>query len=194
MVEVGMVSSLAARRWGSLGSFMAAIAALVGGVSPPIAGAAAHLELRLPDRSVSLPVSNQGGVPHVSLASLAKSLGARLQEGPGGAAALHWEDGRIAFALNRREATTLGGSVTLSGPVRRRGGTLWLPLDGAAAVARERFGTDRVQWDARALRLTVVAPAPQIRELRIGWHPHRLRGGLGRARPLVWAPRAAGGA
>jgi N-acetylmuramoyl-L-alanine amidase len=80
----------------------------------------------------------------------------------------------------------------LAAPPRLRGSILWVPVDAAVLVARERFGADRVRWDPNTRTLTVDGSAPDIRELRIGTHPDRTRVVLEAARPVDWAVTAEG--
>ncbi len=176
-----------ARRIISLGVPAAAAMLLLWALAPRAGAGEPRVELFLPERSVTLPVVSSAGVPSVALKALAGAMGASVQDGAGGGVALSWEGRRIIFAPNRRQAVGPNGIVLLSAPARWRGGQWWVPLDGVALAARERFGADRVRWDPRTRRITVESPAPLVRAIRVGWHPDRLRVVLEAGRALPWS-------
>jgi len=158
----------------------------------PGAAGADRMTLQLPDRTVALPLSPQGGSLSVNVQSLAPILGAAVRSGPGDSVELQWDGHRVRFFPNRRQVSLAGGTAMLAAPPRLRGSILWVPVDAAVLAARERFGADRVRWDAYTRTLTVNGPAPDIRELRIGTHPDRTRVVLEAARPVDWAVTAEG--
>ncbi len=176
-----------ARRLASLAIFLAMATLILWSVAPQAAGAPSRLLLQLPHRAVHLAISPRGGAQFISLVSLAQALEASVQEGPGGSAALIWAGRRIVFTPNQRQAATASGTATLSAPARLRGARLWLPVDAAAAAARERFGADQVRWNPRSRTITVVSAAAQIRDLRIGWHADRVRVVLEAVRTVEWS-------
>lgn len=180
------------RRVTSFGVLFAAMLVLLGVVAPKAVGGEPELELLLPDRAVKLPVASSPGGSYVSLKALAVALAVGVRDGPGGVA-LSWDGRRLAFASNRRQAVAPHGTVPLSAPPRWRGGQWWVPLDGAALAARERFGADRVRWDPQSRRLSVDSPSVLIQAMRIGWHPDRLRVVLEAVRAVPWSVRGGDG-
>ncbi len=174
-----------ARRFLS-GSGSAAILVLCGLLLPAAAGTD-RLTLHLPDRTLAIPLSTHAGSRHLALEALAQALAGTVQPGPEGAIGLHWGGRRVRFTPNRREVSTSDGTAMLSAPARRQGTGLWLPVDAAAIAARERFGPDRVRWDASTRTLTVAGSAPEIRTIRVGFHPDRTRVVLEATRPVDWA-------
>lgn len=162
------------------------------GLLVPAAAGTARLTLRLPERAVTIPLSSHAGSLHLPVESLARALAATVQKKAASAIALHWEGRGVRFAANHREVTTSAGTAMLSAPALRLGSALWLPPDGAAIAARERFGADRVRWDPKTRTLTVAGSPSEIRAMRVGSHPDRIRLVLEAAAPVDWSVLAEG--
>ena len=164
-----------------------AAALVMWGLSVPGATGANRLTVKLPDGILTIPLTSLGGSPYLALEPLAEVLAATVLTDSEGSIGLRWGGRDVRFTPDHREVRTSGEAAMLSAPARRQGSVLWLPVDAAAIAARERFGANRVRWDAGTQTLTVAGSGPAIRAIRVGLHPDRTRVVLEATGPVDWA-------